>query len=69
MNIKFDYLILILLFLNNGIISVYTSEYCLPQTGFKFAPYGYLPLTICNLINIIGIIMLGILYIIKNRKR
>ena len=68
MKIKIHYLIWILLFLNNGIITVYTSEYYLPQTGFMFAPYGYLPLTICNLINVIGIILLGILYIIKKRK-
>lgn len=67
---KFDLNIFIwfVLVLNGGVMSVYSTEYYLPQTGLLFAPYGYSPIILGVIINVIGILSLGIIYIIKWRQ-
>ena len=67
---KFDSKIVIwsILLLNAGLMSVYLTEYYLQQTGLVFAPYGYSPIFFGSIINVIGILSLGIIYQIKKRQ-
>jgi len=57
-----------ILLLNAGMMSVYVNEYYLPQTGLMNSPYGYLPIIYDTIINVIGILALGIIYILKWRN-
>jgi len=56
------------LVLNWGVMRVYSTEYDLPQTGLLFAPYGYSPIIWGTIINVIGILSLGIVYIMKRSR-
>jgi len=64
----FKIIIWVILFLNAGIMSVYVSEYYLPQTGLMNSPYGYFPVIFGNIVNVIGILAFGIIYILKWRN-
>lgn len=65
----FKIIVWLILLLNAGMMSVYVSEYYLPQTGLMNSPYGYLPIIYGTIIYVIGILILGILYMFKWRKK
>ena len=49
---------LILFFLSTSYYIGYTNEYDLPRTGLMFAPFGYTPMYITSIINLVCFISL-----------
>lgn len=65
---KIEIVLWITIFLAFIINFGYTYQYSLPKTGLMFAPYGYIPITITNIIILVTVIPLLIIWI-KNGNR